>query len=573
MDILGSGKGEATVSFGDVLRALAEVLTSDRGIVPIAVVAGATILAPIVDRYVIRRRRVIYRELYNSKIGLNPVTLSDQENGAVQADPELVRTVRLLEPLSVVVIRIRNTGSFDIGPDDWEHPLQFTFGRRVVWDARVSDAKDGLREVVRNGLEFFTHDQPTPESDTARLSGVRALLSQRLSGFLRQPESPVPAVQTPQWHGVRLEQLSLKRREKFKLVVVLREPDDWRGGSLSKELDVVGRLSGGRIKDERKQRWLSWPVVTVAIGVLLSGVLLSTLIVAASRGPAPGCGSGTLAVHGSSAFARIMNSVATEYHGQCPGATITTQAVGSVSAVRELGPLPADQKDSLAVLSDGKAPDAGPDLVTQPVAVLVYSLVVNNSVGVDHLSSEQVRGIFSGKYTNWAQLRDGPSVPIRVVGRGQESGTRKTFEEKVLGAAEPGLSSDDCRTPIRDPHAAVVRCERGTTDDLLRAVGETPGAIGYADVPAAKIAAAGGQVAMAKLDDRYPDVTSIDAGYRFWTVEYLYTKGVPENDSLLKQFIDYLRSSTARAELQDAGYTPCVTKQGLLDQYCTRPDA
>ncbi|ATY14676.1 phosphate-binding protein [Amycolatopsis sp. AA4] len=561
------------MSFGDVLRALAEVLTSDRGIVPIAVVAGATILAPIVDRYVIRRRRVIYRELYNSKIGLNPVTLRDQENGAVQADPELVRTVQLLEPLSVVVIRIRNTGSFDIGPDDWEHPLQFTFGRRVVWDARVSDAKDGLREVVRNGLEFFTHDQPTPESGTARLSGVRALLSQRLSGFLRQPESPAPAPQTPQWHGVRLEQLSLKRREKFKLVVVLREPDDWQGGPLSKELDVTGRLSGGRIKDERKQRWLSWPVVTVAIGVLLTGVLLSTLIVAASRGPAAGCGTGNLAVHGSSAFARIMNSIATEYHGQCPEAAITTQAVGSVSAVRELGPLPAEQKDSLAVLSDGKATGAGTDLVTQPVAVLVYSLVVNKSVGVDHLSSEQVRGIFSGKYTDWAQLREGPSIPVRIVGRGQESGTRKTFEEKVLSAAEPGLSSDDCRTPTRAPHAAVVRCERGTTDELLRAVGDTPGAIGYADVPAAKIAAASGRVAMAKLDDRYPDVTSIDAGYRFWTVEYLYTKGVPENDSLLKQFIDYLRSSTARAELQDAGYTPCVTKQGLLDQYCTRPDA
>lgn len=559
------------MSFGEIVRTLADVLTSSRGLVPIAVVAGATILAPVIDRYVIRRRRVIYRELYNSKIGLNPVTLSDSDNGAVQADPELVRTVQLLEPLSVVVIRIRNTGSFDIGPDDWEHPLQFTFGRRVVWDARVSDAKDGLREVVRNGLEFFTHDEPSPDTGTARLSGVRALLPQRLTALLRQTDPPdVPA---PQWHGVRLEQLSLKRREKFKLVVVLREPDEWRGGPLSKDLDVTGRLSGGRIKDERKQRWLSWPMVTGAIGVLLTGALLSMLLVAVSRGSEPGCGTGTLAVHGSSAFARIMNSIATEYHGQCPGATITTQAVGSVSAVRELGPLPADQKDSLAVLSDGKASDAGPELVTQPVAVLVYSLVVNKSVGLDQLSGEQVRGIFSGKYTNWSQLREGPSIPIRVVGRGQESGTRKTFEEKVLGTAEPGLSSDDCRTPIRDPHAAVVRCERGTTDDLLRAVGDTPGAIGYADVPAAKIAAAGSQVAMAKLDDRYPDVTSIDAGYRFWTVEYLYTKGVPENDSLLKQFLDYLRSSTARAELQDAGYTPCVTKQGLLDQYCTRPDA
>ncbi len=555
-----------------MMRALAEVLTSGRGIVPIAVIAGATILAPIIDRYVIRRRRIIYRELYNSKIGLSPITLSEPGNGATQADPELVRTAQLLEPLSVVVIRIRNTGSFDIGPADWEHPLQFTFGNRVVWDARVSEARDGLRDVVRNGLEFFTHDQPTPEPGTARLSGVRALLPQRLSDFLRQPDAP--PVQTPQWHGVRLGQLSLKRREKFKLVVVLREPDGWQGGSLSKELDVTGRLSGGRIKDERKQRWLSWPVVTVAIGVLLTGALISMLIVAASRASEPGCGTGSLAVHGSSAFVPIIDSIAKEYHGLCSGAEITTQAAGSVSAVRELGQLAPDAKDSLAVLSDGKAAEAGPELVAQPVATLVYTLVVNSSAGVDRLTTEQVRGIFSGRYRDWSQLREGPSLPIRVVGRGQESGTRKTFEQKVLSAAEPGLSSDDCRTPVRDPNAAVVRCERGTTAELLQAVGDTPGAIGYADVPAAKVSSArGGRVTLAQLDGRYPDVTSIDAGYRFWTVEYLYTKGVPENDSLLKQFLDYLRSSTARAELQDAGYTPCVTKQGLMDRYCTRPDA
>jgi ABC-type phosphate transport system substrate-binding protein len=544
--------------------------------VPIAVVAAATIAAPLIDRYVIRRRRLTYRVLYNSKIGLNPIPLHDRKNGAAQADPELVRTVRLLEPLSVVVIRIRNTGSFDIGPGDFEHQLQFTFGSRVVWDARVSEARDGLRDVVRDGLEFFTRDtvDPQPVPDTAKLSGVRALLPQRLSGFLRQP-GPEVDPRAPQWHGVRLGQLSLKRREKFKLVVVLHEADGWGGGPLSKELDVTGRLTGGRIKDERKQRRLSWPVVTVAIGVLLTGALLSTLIVAASRTTAtPGCANGTLAVHGSSAFVPIMASVAKEYHALCGDSNITTQASGSVAAVREFGPLATAGKDGLAVLSDGKAAEAGPELVPQAVAVLMYSLVVNSSVGLDRLTTDQVRGIFTGRYRDWAQLRPGPSLPIRIAGRGQESGTRRTFEQKVLGTVEPGLSSDDCRSPGRDPGAAVIRCERGTTAELIQAVGDTPGAIGYADVPAAKIASAqGGKVTVAQLDGHYPDVTSIDAGYRFWTVEYLYTKGVPANDSLLKAFMDYLRSSTARAELQDAGYTPCVTKEGLLDRYCTRPDA
>ncbi|EOD67762.1 hypothetical protein [Amycolatopsis vancoresmycina] len=91
---------------------------------------------------------------------------------------------------------------------------------------------------------------------------------------------------------------------------------------------------------------------------------------------------------------------------------------------------------------------------------------------------------------------------------------------------------------------------------------------------AAKTAAARDQqVGVVQLDGHYPDVTTISAGYRFWTVEYLYTKGVPGGESVLKRFLDYLASSTARAELQDAGYTPCVTKDGLLDPLCTRADS
>ena len=57
---------------------------------------------------------------------------------------------------------------------------------------------------------------------------------------------------------------------------------------------------------------------------------------------------------------------------------------------------------------------------------------------------------------------------------------------------------------------------------------------------------------MVQLDRRYPDVTTIDAGYRFWMVEYLYTKGVPANESVLKHFLDYLSSSTGCAPARTA---------------------
>jgi phosphate transport system substrate-binding protein len=80
------------------------------------------------------------------------------------------------------------------------------------------------------------------------------------------------------------------------------------------------------------------------------------------------------------------------------------------------------------------------------------------------------------------------------------------------------------------------------------------------------------RLAVVQLDGHYPDVTTLDAGYRFWTVECLYTKGVPSNGSVRQHFLDHLASPAARAELQDAGYTQCVAKDGLLAPLCTRGD-
>lgn len=156
-----------------------------------------------------------------------------------------------------------------------------------------------------------------------------------------------------------------------------------------------------------------------------------------------------------------------------------------------------------------------------------------------------------------------------MVSRGPESGTRATFERKVLGHAELALTSDSCTAPERAKQAPFVRCERTTTDQQLATVAATSGAIGYADTPAVNAAIAHNTaIAPVPLDGRYPDLSTISTGYPFWTVEYLYTRGVPSNDAVLKNLLDYLSNGTARAEPQDAGYTPCVTKTALVLPLC-----
>jgi ABC-type phosphate transport system substrate-binding protein len=204
------------------------------------------------------------------------------------------------------------------------------------------------------------------------------------------------------------------------------------------------------------------------------------------------------------------------------------------------------------------------------VAVLVYSVVINSDVGIDHLSTAQLDGIYSGRYTNWHQL-GGPSLPIRLVGRGESSGTRRAFERYVLNGSEGVLSSDGCLTKDRTTNAPTIRCERDTTEELIHAVATVPGAIGYGDVAnaATKSEVRGGAIVTVKLNGLYPQVDSLP-NYPFWTVEYLYTKGRPTAGSPLREFLDYLSSDSAQATLLGAGYTPCVPKDGVLNPLCTR---
>ncbi|WP_216210152.1 PstS family phosphate ABC transporter substrate-binding protein [Amycolatopsis aidingensis] len=572
------------MSIGQILQSIADVLGTGQGSLVLGIAALLAIAAPVADRYVIRRKRIHFRVQYNSKIGLTPVDLHDGAEGkdAKRADPRLVQVAQLLDRMSIVVIRIRNTGSFDVAPEDFETPISFTFGQRVIWDARVSEPTDhNLRQLVHDNMEFFAAapDSPTPAGDGQKLATVRKSLPQRLTAWLGtgqpggQQETTVPPQAPPQWHGVRLARLSLKRKEKFKLVVVLRElADDRASGETSKEVLRAGRLAGGRIKDEKQQRRITWPVITAAVGVLLTGALIATLITGASRpagDPAVPCADGALNIVGSSAFSPIVGTIAQAYSAACPEAEVTTEPTGSIAGVRELSALDPQRRDRLAALSDGKSGAAGGELIGQSIAVIQYAVLINDSVGVEKLTVRQLRDIYAGRIQDWAEIRPGRSLPIRLVGRGSESGSRRTFEQTVLGTSEGALSSDSCLSRDRVAQAPTIRCERGTEAQLVAAVAATEGAIGYADVPTANAAKIGGKaVALAQLDEVYPEPSGIRQGYPFWTTEYLYTRGMPDNGSVLKSFIDYLRSPTARAELQDKGYPPCIDQHGQLHPLC-----
>lgn len=581
----------ADVSFSETIHSIIDILGSNQGTITLGIASAVALGTPVADRLLIRRKRIQYQVLYNSKIGLSPVLMDedpDEPTPPTTPNPELTHVAKLLDRLSVVIIRIRNTGSYDIGESDFEPPLSFTFGRRVVWNARISEASDPqLRTHIRQNLEFFTNSdtpaareeqQPAgaPVETSRNLSSLRRLLPVRMSAFFTPaPTAPVATVRrAPQWHGVRLAKLWMRRGQSFILVVVLREADE-NSTTISKEYRVTGGHSTGKtIIDEKRQRRFGWPLILTAIGVMLVGALLATLIIGPSQrpgNPTVPCAPGTVRIEGSSAFGPMVESLADTYMALCPDVRFQFTFGGTNAGLQDLTSEKASDAADLMVLSDGLAPpkeSAG--LPQQLVAVLVYGIVVNRDVVLNHnLTTKELQGIYAGTYTNWSDLGGPADLPIRLVGRGSESGTRQTLERYLLNKSEGVLSSNDCLTRDRGPFAPTTLCERDTTEQLVGAVAATPGAIGYADVAntTTKQAVRADKIVPIDLDGHAPDIDSLPA-YQFWTVEHLYTKGTPPPGTAIEAFLEYLARDPAQTAMASAGYTPCVLKDGVRTQWC-----
>lgn len=85
------------------------------------------------------------------------------------------------------------------------------------------------------------------------------------------------------------------------------------------------------------------------------------------------------------------------------------------------------------------AEDMGVELVYVPIGLEGFVFFVNENNPVDNLTSEQIRKIYSGEYTNWAELGGADRV-INPLTRLKGSGSQTTFE-KFMGDVSIGKKS------------------------------------------------------------------------------------------------------------------------------------
>jgi len=226
--------------------------------------------------------------------------------------------------------------------------------------------------------------------------------------------------------------------------------------------------------------------------------------------------SGKVTASGSSALLPLVKQAADEFMNLHQDVTVNVTGGGSGTGVKNVADGTSDIGNSdVAFAPEYK--DSG--LVDHVVAVAPFALIVNNDVTVDSLTKQQAANIFSGKITNWKDV-GGADKKITVVTRPESSGSRKLIVNLVLDGGE--FTKD-----------GVTQAESGS---LKTTVAETPGAIGYIDIPYVD-----GSLKALKFNGvaYAPDAIS-NGQYPLYGVEHMYTKG--EAQGAVKAFLDYILS-------------------------------
>lgn len=210
----------------------------------------------------------------------------------------------------------------------------------------------------------------------------------------------------------------------------------------------------------------------------------------------------------------------TRSSGGIKGATIGLLDIGAVSR-----PLEGDEKGlglKYCVLSQ----DA-------------LAIGTNPSVPLDSITSEELRGIYSGRVTNWRSLGLKPGG-IVVLDRNEDESAKIIFREHVLGPAG--------RLPVTK-EAVVLFFE----SDMVDALEGTPNSIGY--LSGGLVVSSRRKVNLVKVDGVYPSVDNVLSG-RYRIVRPLGVVLPSDPSPEATAFVKFARSDAGHDLMESEGFTP-----------------
>lgn len=240
--------------------------------------------------------------------------------------------------------------------------------------------------------------------------------------------------------------------------------------------------------------------------------LTAALVALTMVAPVAAQAATAIKISGSTTVQPIATKLAAVYKSLNKGTVIVTGGGSSVG----INDVLAGRVDVGMSSRDLKDSEKAKGAVETPFARDALVVIVHPSNKVTNLTLDQIKGIYTGRITNWKQV-GGVDRRIVVTGRTAASGTYEFFKESFLGGA---------------------RQFRGTrqyaSNGMVRsAVAQNKGAIGYVGMPFVNRS-----VKALKVGGVAPTRTNaLNGTYKH--VRYLYwvTKGAPAGAA--KEFIDW----------------------------------
>jgi phosphate transport system substrate-binding protein len=242
-----------------------------------------------------------------------------------------------------------------------------------------------------------------------------------------------------------------------------------------------------------------------------------------------GCGrhaERAVSVVGSTSIQPFAELLAEEYNKKNPGQRVEVQGGGSTAGLQAAANGLAD----IGTCSRALKADEAEQFTQTLIARDGVAIVVNLANPVNALTSEQLRGLFSGHIRNWREV-GGKDGPVRPITREEGSGTRESFVNLVMGRE-------------RISPAALTQESNGAVKELAKG---DPAGVGYMS-----LGLVGGELKALSVDGAAATAENVLAGTYTLARPFLFVTRGPARPEA-QRFIDFVLSPEGQKVLETEG--------------------